>query len=67
MKKKQLFRHFIGFIVNFDKLRHQLVEIKLENNYLCRTIEMLKEQLDFYKVRVEKRSFKHGVPGITKK
>ena len=67
MSKKQLLRHFISFIVNFDKLRHQLVEIKLENNYLNRTVELLKEQLDFYKARVEKRTFKYGIRVITKK
>ena len=62
MGKKKLLRSMCSFLAGFDTLRYKYVEIQLQNNYLQRRIQMLEEQLDFYKAQMAKRTFKHGIP-----
>ena len=49
MNKKSLLGYVIKFLPMHDRLRHEMVHVKLEINFLNRKIQLLEEQLSFYK------------------
>jgi len=49
MKKKDLLNSLMSYIRNYDFLREKYFQLGLENNFLHRRINLLEEQLSFYR------------------
>ena len=59
MNKTKLLKGFNMLIANFDKLRKQYVELRLENNYLNRRILSLTDKINYIQSTNTHRNFKH--------
>lgn len=57
MKKVDVLKALKGFLSNLDKSRYKIVEMELQNNFLIRKIELLEDQISYYK---ENGNFKTG-------